>query len=62
VPSDEEELSSALEGASLSQFPTVPKTPATALAVAEVFVPITLLRVHVRGCTAALDGAIFEVE
>ena len=36
--------------------------PATALPTDEAPVPITLLRVHARGCTAALDGAIPEVE
>ena len=60
-PEEEEEPSlSPEEGASISQPPTVPKIKmfAAAFTTAAVLVPTKF----VRGCTAALDGAIPEEE
>ena len=58
-PEEEEELSpSPEEGASASQPPMVPKTFAAAFTTAAVPVPTRF----VRGCTAALAGAIPEEE
>ena len=59
-PEEEEELSSSPEaGASAaSQPPTVPKTFAAAFTMTAVLVPTKF----VRGCTAALAGAIPEEE
>jgi hypothetical protein len=56
-PEEEEELSSAPEGASAASQPTtVPKAFAAAFTTAAVLVPTKF----VRGCTAALAGAIPE--
>jgi hypothetical protein len=59
-PEEEEELSSSPEeGASAaSQPPTVPKMFAAAFTMTAVLVPTKF----VRGCTAALAGAIPEEE